>query len=198
VDAVFLHETEAAVILFDLLGFTRLGTELAPLDLGLMLSRYYAHCEGCIENHGGRLVKFAGDAVLGVWLADETTRPGPRALASVAAARKERSAFLARCRAEGIAELDYTVAVAVGPVLVGQIGTARHKSFDILGETVNAAFNLAAAAQARGVNHLIAMPPDPADPADPADDDDAGTLVEVEGIELGGKPYRLHRLRDPS
>jgi adenylate cyclase len=189
VDAVFLHETEAAVILFDLLGFTRLGAKLSPLDLGLMLSCYYAHCEGCIENHGGRLVKFAGDAVLGVWLADETTRPGPRALASVAAARKERSAFLARCRAEGIAELDYTVAVAVGPVLVGQICTERLRSFDILGETVNAAFSLAAAAQARGVDHLIAVP---------ADGDDLGALVEVEGIELGGKPYRLHRLRDPS
>ena len=194
-DAVFLHETEAAVILFDLRGFTRLGATLAPLELGLALSRYYAHCERLIEGGGGRLVKFAGDAVLGAWLANETSRPrghlGP-ALAAVAAARKERGAFLARGRAEGMPELDHTVAVASGTVLAGHIGTERHKSFDVLGETVNIAFQLAAAAQDRGVDHLIAM-------GRIGDGGGAAAgLVEVEGIELGGKQVRIHRLAEAS
>jgi adenylate cyclase len=186
--AVFLQETEAAVILFDLCEFTRLGAQLSPLDLGLALSRYYAHCERIIEENGGRLVKFAGDAVLGAWLANETARPSVRALAAIAAARNERRAFLARCRAEGIAELDHAAAATSGPVLAGQIGTDRHKSFDVLGETVNAAFKLAAAAQARGVDHLIAIAPETG----------AAEIVEVEGIELGGRMYRLYRLVDPS
>jgi len=184
-DAVFLHETEAAVVLFDLVGFTKLATGLAPLDLGLALARYYSHAEACIESNGGRLVKFAGDAVLGAWLANETSNPRGKAVAAVAAAVKQRAAFLARCRADGMPELDHTVAVAFGSVLAGQIGTDRHKSFDVLGEPVNAAFKLAALAQARDVDHLIAVPvPDQ-------------KLVEVEGVELGGKMLRLYRLETP-
>ena len=185
-DAVFLHETEAAVVLFDLRGFTRIAAGLAPLDLGLALARYYSHAEACIEKHGGRLVKFAGDAVLGAWLANETPWPRSQAVGAVAAAMAQRADFIARCRADGLPELDHAVAVAYGPVLAGQIGTERHKSFDVLGEPVNAAFKLAAAAQARNVDHLIAVPvPD-------------FKLVEVEGIELGGKMMRLFRLAEPA
>jgi adenylate cyclase len=180
--AVFLHETEAAVVLFDLRGFTRLAAQLAPLDLGLALARYYSHAEKCIESNGGRLVKFAGDAVLGAWLANETSRPASKAVGAVAAAMRQRPYFLAGCRADGMPELDYAVAVAFGSVLAGQIGTERHKTFDVLGEPVNVAFKLAVVAQTRNVDHLIAVAvPD-------------FKLVEVEGIELGGPGGKMHRL----
>jgi adenylate cyclase len=184
-DAVFLHETEAAVVLFDLRGFTRLAAGLTPLDLGLALSRYYSHAEACIESNGGRLVKFAGDAVLGAWLANETSKPQSQAVGAVATAMKQRNDFLARCRADGMPELDHSVAVAFGSVLAGQIGTDRHKTFDVLGEPVNAAFKLAVLAQARNVDHLIAVPVP------------GLKLVEVEGVELGGKMMRLYRLETP-
>src|SRR5215831_1225340 len=116
-DAVFLHEIEAAVVLFDLRDFTRLATGLAPLDLGLALSRYYAHAESCIEKHGGRLVKFAGDAVLSAWLGNESARPRAQAVAAIGEAVSRRRAFLAACTKDGLPELDYAVAAAAGPVL---------------------------------------------------------------------------------
>ena len=183
-DAVFLRETQAAVVIFDLEGGGALAADLAPLELGLALSRYYAHAEACIEGSGGRLVKFAGDAVVGTWLANETARPRQQAVAAVAAALRGRAQFLAACRADGMPELAYAVALAYGPILAGQIGTERHTTFDVLGEPVNTAFKLAAAAQARRVDHLIAVPEKDLD------------LVEVEGIELGGKQFRLFRLAE--
>jgi class 3 adenylate cyclase len=183
-DAVFLHETEATIVLFDLQNFSKLAATLAPLELGLALGRYYAHAEACIEGAGGRLVKFAGDSVVGAWLANEVPMPRVQAINAVVAAKRERPAFLARCRAEGMPELEHSVAAAAGPVLAGQIGTDRHKSFDVLGEPVNVAFKLAATAQARGVDHLLAVA---------VADHDA---VEVEGIELGGKLLRLYRLKE--
>src|SRR5258708_38689904 len=124
-EAVFLHETEAAIVLFDLRGFTRLAATLAPLDLGLALGRFYAHAEHCIEGAGGRLVKFAGDAVVGAWLANETPWPKAQALNAVVTANQKRASFLAPCRAEGVPELAHSVAAAAGTVLAGQIGTAR-------------------------------------------------------------------------
>jgi class 3 adenylate cyclase len=183
-DAVFLHEVEAAVAIFDLRGFTQLAAALAPLDLGLALARFYAHAEACIESHGGRLVKLAGDAVIAAWLANEAPRPRAQAVAAIAEALRARAPFLARCRADGIPELDYVVAAAAGPVLAGQIGTERHKSYDVLGEPVNTAFKLAALAQGRGADHLLAVA--------------LPELVEVEGVELGGKRLRLFRLPEPT
>ncbi len=185
-EAVFLQETEAAIVLFDLRNFSQLAATLSPLDLGLALGRYYAHAEKCIEGAGGRLVKFAGDAVVGAWLANETPWPRAQAVGAVVAATRERAGFLARCRAEGMPELEHSIAAAAGPVLAGAIGTERHKSFDVLGEAVNVAFRLASAAQARGVDHLLAI-------AVPDHD-----CVEVESIELGGKLLRLFRLKDPA
>jgi class 3 adenylate cyclase len=81
-------------------------------------------------------------------------------------------------------ELEHAVAAAAGPVLAGQIGTERHKGFDVLGEAVNTAFKLATLAHARAVDHLLAI----------AVQDHE--LVEVEGVDLGGKLVRLYRLKE--
>jgi adenylate cyclase len=183
-DAVFLNEIEAALVIFDLKGFSHLAATLAPLDLGLALARYYAHAEKCIEDAGGRLVKFAGDAVLGCWLANETPWPRTQAATAVAAAQHDRAAFLARCRAEGMPELDYTVAASAGPLLAGQIGTERHKSFDVIGEAVNVAFKLGGVLSSRAIDHVLAFVVQDYD------------MIEIEGIELGGKRMRLFRLAD--
>jgi adenylate cyclase len=174
---LFLHETEAAVLVFDLRGYSRLCASLAPLDLGVALARFYRHIEDAVLEHGGRLVKFMGDAVLAAWLGSETTSPRPAALGAGAQALRVRPAWLAEHP-----DLDYTVAAAAGPVLAGQLGTDRHRSYDVLGEPVNTAFKLTSVASARDVDHVLAFTV----PEHPA--------VEIEGVELGGRLIRLFRL----
>jgi adenylate cyclase len=176
-EAVFLHETEAAIVVFDLRGFTKLCASLSPLELGMVVARYYRHAERCVDDNGGRVFKIAGDKVLAAWLANETGFPKPAALSAVAQALAEREAWL-----KVNPELDYVVACAAGPVLAGQIGTSKIKTFDVLGEPVNVAYKLTSFAAARGADHLLAT----AVPDHPA--------VEVEGVELGGKRLRLFRL----
>ncbi len=176
-DRVFLHETEAAVLVFDLSGYSRLCAELSPLDLGVALGDFYDHVEKIVDTHGGRLVKLMGDAVLAAWLANETGFPRPAALSAVADALRQRPAWIA-----AHPDLAYTIAAAAGPVLAGQIGTERHLGFDVLGAPVNTAFKLTSVASAREVDHVLAV----AVPEHPA--------VEVEGVELGGKRLRLFRL----
>jgi adenylate cyclase len=176
-EAVFLHETQAAVLVFDLRGFSRLCAELSPLDLGLALGKFYLHVEQIVEKHGGRVVKLMGDAVLTAWLANETGFPRPAAMAAVQEDQRSKRAWLA-----AHPELDYGLAGASGPVLAGQIGTAHHSSFDVLGDPVNTAFKLTSVASARGVDHLMAMAVQ------------GFEAVEVEGVELGGRRLRLFRL----
>lgn len=174
---MFLHETEAAILVFDLRGFSKLCAELTPLDLGLALGRFYLHVEQIVEKHGGRVVKLMGDAVLTAWLANETGFPRPAAMAAVQENLRSRPAWLAKHP-----DLDYGLAAAAGPVLAGQIGTAHHSSFDVLGDAVNSAFKLTSVASARGVDHLLAL-------AEPGFEQ-----VEVEGVELGGRRLRLFRM----
>ncbi len=185
-EAVFLQETEAAVVVFDLCGFARLSATLAPLDLGVALERFYRQVEKCIDAWAGRFVKTAGDAVLAAWLANETAWPRQAAIAAIAESRARKSAWLEEYQRQGLPRLDYTVAAAAGPVLAGQLGAERYRGFDVVGEPVNVAFQLTSIAAAREVDHLMAM-----SVADhPA--------VEVEGVQLGGKRLRLFRLVDPS
>ena len=174
---VVLHETEAAILVFDLRGYSRLCSQLQPLDLGIAIGEFYEQAERLTLMNGGRLIKIAGDAVLAAWLANETGFPKPAAIGAVAQWQRERTAWLKQNP-----DLDFTIAAAAGSVLVGQIGTAKHTAFDVLGEPVNTAFKLTSVASARDVDHLLAL----AVPEHPA--------VEVEGVELGGRLFRLFRL----
>jgi adenylate cyclase len=184
-DALFLQETDGAVMVFDLRDFSRLAAEQAPLDLGAALSAYYVHCEKCILGHDGRVVKFAGDAVIGVWLANQARDHAQKAIAAMTTSAREREAWLERNAKLKLPVLDYSVALAEGPLLAGQIGTPRFRSFDILGEAVNISTKLTTVATSRDLHHISAVQPP------------AGTyakMIEVEGIELGGRQIRLWRL----
>jgi adenylate cyclase len=182
--STFMHETEAAIVVFDLRGYSKLSAELAPLDLALALGRYYRHVESCVDAWGGRLIKLVGDAVLSAWLGNETAWPRQAAIAAVAESRKRKPGWLEENRKDGLPLLDYTAAMAVGPVLAGVLGTDRFKHFDLLGEPVNTAFKLTSVCSAREVDHLLSTT---------VQDYPA---VEVEGAELGGRPLRLFRLKD--
>jgi len=184
---MFLQEAEATIVVFDLRGFSQLAARLGPVDLGAALGRYYEHVEQCAVAHDGRIVKFIGDAVLCVWLSSEHDDFRRKAVAAVWESNKKRSAWVQKGVTDGLPLLDYSVAAATGPVLVGQIGTKKHTAFDVLGEPVNIAFKLCGAAATRGVDHLVTAE---------SLESPAGRLqaVEVEGIELGGRQLRLFRL----
>ena len=184
---MFLQEAEATVMMFDLRGFSKLAASLGPIDLGASLSRFYEHCESCVVAHGGRMVKFLGDAVLCCWLSSEVDDFRRKAVAAVWESHKKRGPWVQKGVDDGFPVLDYSVAAATGPVLVGHIGTERLKQFDVLGEPVNIVGKLTSVATARNMDHLV---------TNETLDSPAGRLpaLEVEGIELGGKALRLFRL----
>lgn len=184
---VFLQELEGTVVMFDLRGFTALAAKLTPFDLGVLLGRFYEHAEECVLEQGGRVVKFMGDAVMAVWLVGDGEDHHAGAVGAIRAARAAAPAFHAKNRELGLPRLDYSVAAATGTVLAGQIGTERHRGFDVLGAPVNVAAKLTTVATLRGVDNLVT-----AETLDAA----GGRLpgVEVEGIELGGRAIRLYRV----
>ena len=55
------------VVFADLVGSTALAERLDPESLDHVLASYYAHMRGVLEQHGGTVEKFIGDAVVGVF-----------------------------------------------------------------------------------------------------------------------------------
>ncbi|HXG76805.1 MAG TPA: adenylate/guanylate cyclase domain-containing protein, partial [Gaiellaceae bacterium] len=55
------------VVFTDLVGFTERSEELDPEDVRALLTAYYRQVRSILEEHGGTVDKFIGDAVLGVF-----------------------------------------------------------------------------------------------------------------------------------
>lgn len=75
VDAPSLHRTEAALLLADISGFTRLAETLSQHPAGEevlsnILNSYFGHLIELVEAHGGDVIKFAGDALIALWPSD--------------------------------------------------------------------------------------------------------------------------------
>ena len=72
-DAAGLEQFNCAVMFADISGFTPLAESFAAEGavgaekLTATLNDYFSHLVGIIQEHGGDVVKFAGDAVLAIW-----------------------------------------------------------------------------------------------------------------------------------
>src|ERR1700692_1247516 len=61
-------ERRLVTVLFaDVVGSTAMGEALDPEDVRALLARFFAIARDAIEQHGGQLEKFIGDAVMAVF-----------------------------------------------------------------------------------------------------------------------------------
>lgn len=185
---MFLQEVEATVLLADVRDFSPLAAQLGPVDLGLALSRFYEHLGGIIEKHHGRIVKFLGDGVLGVFTRGARDHR-LRALNTVRDAVSAKQAFLDENVTLKLPLLDYTLGAASGTILAGEMGTEKLRFYDVLGQAVNHAFQLTSLAALRGVSNLVA-----GDVYENAPKDDRPQAVETDPVEIGGDKLRLFKL----
>ncbi|MBI5478446.1 MAG: adenylate/guanylate cyclase domain-containing protein [Deltaproteobacteria bacterium] len=184
-DTMFLQEIEATVVTHDVKGFGVLAAQLGPVEMGAELGRFYEHVADHVTAEGGRVVKFVGDAVLSVFLGKKDHRTA--ALRAVLRSLQSRDSWLTESADAGRPLLDYTVGASAGPVLAGDVGIPKLRSYDVLGRPVNFAFRLCTLAVSRGTTHLVT-----AGVYEGAHDPPPG--IEVEGVEFAGKALRLFRL----
>ncbi|MEV4612766.1 adenylate/guanylate cyclase domain-containing protein [Kitasatospora sp. NPDC049258] len=125
----------------DISGSTRLATSLSPERWHQVLERYFGTLRGAVEACGGRVEKFIGDAVVGVFGAD---RP-----ADDDALRAVRAAHRAL---RGLAEEDDgTIALSARfGIASGQVVLADRDSSFAIGAVMNRAARLQAAAPPDG------------------------------------------------
>jgi adenylate cyclase len=127
---------EAVLWYSDLQGFTRIA-DTAPRDQVLELLNRYADClVSTIAPHGGEVLKFMGDGILAMFPLGEDS-PCGRALDAAEAALRHVDELNGRRRVEGLPWTDIHLALHIGEVLYGNIGSRERLDFTVVGPAVN-------------------------------------------------------------
>ena len=128
------EERTVAALFVDIAGSTSLVRRTGPEEMVGLLNRFFEVVVEAIEEGGGLVNKFEGDAALCVFGAP-TDHPDP-AGAALAAARR----ICDTVRVAG--EVDVGVGVACGSVWAGQVGAASRLEYTVIGDPVNEAARL--------------------------------------------------------
>ena len=137
---------QVSVLFADVSGFTAMAEQLDAELVADVMNELWARLDAVITGHGGRIDKHIGDAVMAVWGADRVQENDPDRAVS---AGLELQRILAAQRAETGTALAMRVGVATGPALLGPVGATAEVT--VMGDTVNVASRLEAAAPLGGV-----------------------------------------------
>lgn len=132
---------QATVLFADVSGFTAMSETMDAEEVAGIMNDLWAAVDQAIIDHGGRIDKHIGDAVMALWGAktgreDDPERAVRAALAICAASEKF-------CVTHN-APMFMRIGVNTGPVLWGQVGTTGE--FTAIGDAVNVASRLEHAA----------------------------------------------------
>ncbi len=129
-----------AVVWFsDLVGFTRISDNASAEQVLALLNDYaQVQVEG-IEAHGGHVLKFMGDGILAIFPDDDPTRACRRALDAAASMRRQIAALNEQRQSAGLPVTDTHLALHLGELLYGNLGSPRRLDFTVLGSAVNEA-----------------------------------------------------------
>ncbi len=133
-------ETIRAVLLFaDLRGFTDLSESIAPDSVVAALDAWFDRIAGAAHAFGGEVLKFIGDGVLVIFpLGERSPSAACDAALSAVRAGRARMAHLNQARARrNEPPLQFGLALHLGEMLWGNVGTADRLDFTAIGPAVN-------------------------------------------------------------
>lgn len=134
---------DVTILFADLRNFTGFAEKRSPMAVVEMINRYFTEMEGVISDHGGVVLQFIGDEIEAVF--DAVAPQGNHPDQAVSAALGMRAALKrlnAQRRDRGEMEIQHGIGIHSGPVLAGNVGSSRRKSYSMLGDTVNLASRL--------------------------------------------------------
>jgi adenylate cyclase len=134
-------ETLRAVIWYsDLRDSTEMSAALDRSQYIEVLNEYFACTAGIVQEAGGEILNFIGDAVLAIFPVanGQPAEAACRRALDAARAARAKLAEINRARAaRGRRPLAYGLALHLGDVMFGNIGTPDRLAFSVIGPTVN-------------------------------------------------------------
>jgi adenylate cyclase len=129
------EEREVAVLFIDLVGSTELAASRPPGEVVALLNEFFGIVIATVDEHGGAVNKFEGDAALCLFGAP---------LERADAAGDALAAARALCDRLGAAlpQAGFGIGVSAGPAVAGNIGAAERFEYTVIGDPVNEAARL--------------------------------------------------------
>ncbi len=125
----------------DLRGFTALSEELDRDEMIGVLNSYFQAMAQPVEDAGGEILKFIGDAMLAIWpMPQRAHQLSARADVAVATAEQAMANMMIENerRAEhGAKSLRFGISLHLGDVMWGNIGAVDRLDFTVIGPAVN-------------------------------------------------------------
>jgi adenylate cyclase len=126
---------DVAVLFTDVIGSTQLAGERPPEEIVELLNRFFTVVVEVVQEHGGHVNKFEGDAALAVFGA-------PVALDDAAASALAAGRELAERLPREAPELEAAIGVSAGEAVAGNIGEESRFEYTVIGDPVNEAARL--------------------------------------------------------
>jgi len=138
----------ATVMFVDIRDFTSMSENITAAAVLQMLNEYYEKVVDIVFNHEGTVDKFIGDAIMVIWGAPVSHDDDPaRAVRAAVDIRRALVAFNRRRASGGEREIRIGIGINTGKVVAGYIGSSQTMSYSVVGDTVNTAARLCAAAK---------------------------------------------------
>lgn len=131
---------EISVLFADVRGFTPYAEQADPEHVVELLNQYFAVAADIIFAREGTLDKFLGDAVMAFFNAPEEQDDHPYRAVDAALALQQAVGQLNARRS--MDTLQFGIGVALGEVVVGNVGTTRAMNYTATGDAVNVAKRL--------------------------------------------------------
>ncbi|PPR11758.1 MAG: Adenylate cyclase 1 [Alphaproteobacteria bacterium MarineAlpha11_Bin1] len=149
------EEREITVLFSDLAGFTKFSEKYDPQELVLLLNKYLSAMTNIIEEHGGFVDKYIGDAIVAVFGAPLEIESHSKDAVAAAIGCRKRLKELNFNADFGSLQLMARIGINTGKALVGNIGSERRFNYTVIGDVVNTASRLEGANKAFGTEILL-------------------------------------------
>ena len=146
------QQRDATVLFVDIVGFTSMCEQLDPASIVAMLNAYFDTVTNIIEDHGGIITQFQGDAVLAVYNAfDDLNTHADAALDTAINIQKA-----VRNQLFDGQKISCRCGINTGPMIAGNVGATDRLSFTVHGDAVNSASRLESENKRFGTQILLA------------------------------------------
>jgi len=147
---------EIAILFSDIRSFTTLSEALGARGTVNMLNSYFGEMVDVIFRHKGILDKYIGDAIMALFGAPFPAEDdADRAVLTAQGMLIELDNLNLRRAEEGLMPIHIGVGIALGQVIVGNIGSPKRMEYTAIGDSVNLASRLEGATKYYGAGILV-------------------------------------------
>ena len=156
------HEAEITAYFSDIQAFSTFSEKMTPARLVELMNEYLTACTDIVQEEGGTLDKYIGDAVVAMFGAP-LPLPDHAYRACVASIRVQQKIeeLRQKWRAEGekwppvVHNLRARLGLNSGPAIIGNMGSRTRFSYTMMGDNVNLAARMESGAKLMGVYTMV-------------------------------------------